>query len=133
MTLFATEELHSLIATSLPAEAILHPIRSFREKIFQQPLNALCIGSGLGKENTSEILEIVREATMPSVIDADALNAVADDPKILHECRGPRLLTPHPASLPDWRRIWLDFLAAKLRRLLLPTIMSPSFSRVLVR
>ncbi len=97
VTLFATEELHSLIATSLPAEAILHPIRSFRE-VLQQPLNALCIGSGLGKENTSEILEIVREATMPSVIDADALNAVADDPKILHECRGPRLLTPHPGE-----------------------------------
>lgn len=99
VTLFATEELHSLIAASLPPEAILHPIQSFRE-VLQQPLNALCIGPGLGKANISEILEIVREATMPSVIDADALNALAADPdlRILHECRGPRLLTPHPGE-----------------------------------
>jgi len=99
VTLFATEELHSLIAASLPPEAILHPIQAFRE-VLQQPLNALCIGPGLGKANRSEILEIVREANMPSVIDADALNALAadPDPKILHECRGPRLLTPHPGE-----------------------------------
>ncbi len=97
VTLFATEELHSLIATCLPAEAIIHPIRSFRE-ILQQPLDALCIGPGLGGERRDEILEIVREAPMPSVIDADALNALATRPDMLQECRGPRLLTPHPGE-----------------------------------
>ncbi|PWU06810.1 MAG: hypothetical protein C5B47_07075 [Verrucomicrobia bacterium] len=97
VTLFAPENLYSIVAGSLPPEAILRPIRSFRE-VLHQPLSALCIGPGLGKDNASEILEIVREAEIPTVVDADALNAVALEPKTLHACRNVRLLTPHPGE-----------------------------------
>lgn len=92
--LFVTEDIYPLIVSSVPPEIIVHPIRSF-QKILEQPLDALCIGPGLGQKNHADILDIVQNAAMPCVVDADALNAIATSPQILHDCHGLRLLTPH--------------------------------------
>lgn len=99
--LFLKEEeeiLYSILATSLPPEAIIFPVRSFNE-IFQQHLDVLCLGPGITEEDgVEELLEIVREAQVPAVIDAGALNIIARQPNILCECNGLRLLTPHPGE-----------------------------------
>ncbi|ALJ56324.1 Bifunctional NAD(P)H-hydrate repair enzyme Nnr [Candidatus Xiphinematobacter sp. Idaho Grape] len=98
--LFLQEKLglYLSMVASLPPEAIVLPIRSFNE-IFQQCLDALCIGPGIEEEEgAEEILEIVRNAQMPTVVDAGALNIVSRQPQVLRACRGLRLLTPHPGE-----------------------------------
>ncbi|QQY09016.1 MAG: NAD(P)H-hydrate dehydratase [Candidatus Xiphinematobacter sp.] len=90
-------ELYLPMVASLPPEAIVLPFQS-SEEIFQQRLDALCIGPGIREEEEMEILEIVRKAQMPTVVDAGALNVVSRQPQVLRACRGLRLLTPHPGE-----------------------------------
>jgi hydroxyethylthiazole kinase-like uncharacterized protein yjeF len=59
------------------------------------------IGPGLGQH--FETLELVRrllsKIDMPTVIDADGLNAIAKDVSILKQCQAPLILTPHIGEL----------------------------------
>ena len=59
------------------------------------------IGPGLGQH--SETIELVRrlvsKINIPTVIDADGLNAIAKDVSILKECQAPLILTPHIGEL----------------------------------
>lgn len=61
---------------------------------------ALAVGPGLGR--SAGLLELVatvcREITQPIVLDADALNAVAERVDMLRWSAGPRILTPHPGE-----------------------------------
>lgn len=56
---------------------------------------SVVIGGGLGrtKETQDTVLEFLREAHIPVVIDADALHAVAKDPSVLAE--KPFVITPN--------------------------------------
>ena len=62
------------------------------------------IGPGLSRsaEITQVVAEIYREYTGPMVVDADALNAMAQCPSGLSNFAGPRILTPH---LGEFRRL----------------------------
>ncbi len=57
---------------------------------------ALVLGPGLGREPETLALaeELARSATVPLVLDADALQ-----PAIVHAARGPKILTPHTGEL----------------------------------
>ena len=59
------------------------------------------VGPGLGQH--FETIELVRrlliKIDMPTVIDADGLNAIAKDVSILKECQAPLILTPHIGEL----------------------------------
>ena len=58
------------------------------------------IGPGLGRSHTSDALAVaLAHADVPTVIDADGLNALADRPDTLHELRRDAVLTPHPGEL----------------------------------
>lgn len=62
------------------------------------------IGPGLGRspELNRLIARLYSELTLPAVFDADALNALADQPDVLAKPGGPRVLTPHPG---EYRRL----------------------------
>lgn len=63
--------------------------------------DAVLIGPGLGRENAQSMVErMLRDFTGPVVLDADALNAFADDADALAPLLRdrPSLLTPHPAE-----------------------------------
>jgi ADP-dependent NAD(P)H-hydrate dehydratase len=64
-------------------------------------------GPGLGR--SAELDELVswlyRELKKPLVVDADALNALADHPDVLAQPGGPRILTPHPGEFARLNRI----------------------------
>ena len=55
------------------------------------------IGPGLGsnKETAEFVKEIIKNAKVPLIIDADALNAIADEPEILKKAAIPPIITPH--------------------------------------
>lgn len=63
--------------------------------------NAVVIGPGLGfgERERALVERVVLRWGGPVVVDADALGHFNDQPTLLAEARGPRLLTPHPAEL----------------------------------
>ncbi len=69
------------------------------ESLHHEPVGVWAIGPGLGKTRAAQIRRFVKEATAPMVVDADALNLIAEAPALLARCRGPRLLTPHPGEM----------------------------------
>ncbi|MBO0685269.1 MAG: NAD(P)H-hydrate dehydratase, partial [Candidatus Dormibacteraeota bacterium] len=76
-----------------------------RDLILQQlkGSEAGVVGPGLGRDRSTWQLvrELVAQAGQPLVLDADALNALAEDRKALSgvAARGPRVLTPHPGEM----------------------------------
>lgn len=66
--------------------------------------SAICIGPGLGKaaatlDAFSKILTYSKTAGIPLLIDADALNLLAENPGEMAQVREGSVLTPHPGEL----------------------------------
>ena len=61
---------------------------------------AVALGPGLGRSSDLDSLvpRLYDEIVKPMVVDADALNALADSPETLASPGGPRILTPHPGE-----------------------------------
>ena len=62
---------------------------------------AIAIGPGLSDNPSTQkfIQSIVKTCPVPLVIDADGLNAIADDLKVLRSTKTPKILTPHPGEM----------------------------------
>jgi len=56
-------------------------------------------GFGLSKEARSLLRRLAVELPVPTVLDADALTALAGDLALLKQSRGPRIITPHPGEM----------------------------------
>jgi len=63
--------------------------------------DAVAIGPGLGRDTSTQkfALQVIQHCPKPLVIDADALFALAGHTEILHNARGPRILTPHSGEM----------------------------------
>ena len=63
--------------------------------------SAIALGPGIGTgEGVKEvILEFLRKANLPLVIDADGLNVLSSRPQTLKEIKVPFVLTPHPGEM----------------------------------
>ncbi|MGI9953169.1 NAD(P)H-hydrate dehydratase [Moorellaceae bacterium AZ2] len=61
----------------------------------------LAIGPGLSRDPSASLLvrELLPQVRCPVVVDADALNALADDSKWLWEPKGEVVVTPHPGEM----------------------------------
>ncbi len=68
---------------------------------FMQARTALAIGPGLSThpETVELVQSLMRHLDRPSVLDADALNALASRASLLTECKIPPILTPHPGEM----------------------------------
>ena len=55
------------------------------------------IGTGMGMHSKSKdfLKDMLEDSFQPLVLDADALNIIADDPKLLDEVPAQSILTPH--------------------------------------
>jgi NAD(P)H-hydrate epimerase len=64
-------------------------------------VNAIALGPGLG--TTDGVKDVVRglilESSLPLVIDADGLNAIADDSSVLKKRKADIIVTPHPGEM----------------------------------
>lgn len=63
--------------------------------------DVMVVGPGLGRERTTQALvrRLARSCTVPAVIDADGLNALAGHVAILDGARAPMVITPHPGEM----------------------------------
>jgi NAD(P)H-hydrate epimerase len=68
---------------------------------FIQARTAIAIGPGLSTHHeTIELVQsLMKHLDRPSVLDADALNALAGRASLLTECPTPPILTPHPGEM----------------------------------
>lgn len=115
VTLFVPEDIYPILAASVVPEVMVQPVSTL-VKVLDSTYQAIAIGPGLGASRRTEILEIIRSAACPCVIDADALNAVADGHlDLLEQSNAPCLLTPHPGEMERLfpranrtRRQWLE-------------------------
>ena len=94
-----------LLAADAPLADVAQPelmLRDVAEVLKLGHLSCLAVGPGLGQSPDAAFwLGAVLESDTPLVVDADALNLVAMDPRLaalLKERRAPALLTPHPAE-----------------------------------
>lgn len=100
VNLFVLEEIYPLVATAASREAMVTPVKSYRE-LLDPPLkiDAWAVGPGLGKARAPEIVDLIARAEQPMVVDADGLNVIADNIDMLRDCKAPRLLTPHAGEM----------------------------------
>ena len=99
---FVPEEIYEIVASAAPMESMVKPIQSYRD-LLKEKADVWAVGPGLGKSRAAEILELIEKAKQPMVIDADALNILAEKTSALKHCKGKRLLTPHPGEM---KRLW---------------------------
>jgi NAD(P)H-hydrate epimerase len=96
--LFVPKEIYPVVASAAPAEAMVKPVRSYRD-LLEEQIDVWALGPGLGKTEAKDLLRVIERATAPMVVDADGLNILSDDAEVLKRCAGPRLLTPHPGEM----------------------------------
>ncbi|HHX39457.1 MAG TPA: NAD(P)H-hydrate dehydratase, partial [Armatimonadetes bacterium] len=93
-------------------EAITLPVaeteaRSFASEGLRQLVEVadasecVAVGPGLGRhpETARAVLEWLPGVKAPLVLDADALNALADCPEVFGQLQAPAVITPHPGEL----------------------------------
>ncbi|MFM1931002.1 MAG: hypothetical protein RL226_305, partial [Bacteroidota bacterium] len=101
LTVYTTEHGAPVIHAALPevmvdARGILEPINFPNSRGF----DAVAVGPGLGKSATTAqaLLEWLEVAVEPVVLDADALNILANHPSALKAIPENSILTPHPGE-----------------------------------
>ncbi len=63
--------------------------------------DAVAVGPGLSRDEETDklVLQLLAELTVPVVVDADALTAIAAEPEVLKRRKGESILTPHSGEL----------------------------------
>jgi hydroxyethylthiazole kinase-like uncharacterized protein yjeF len=92
-----------VIATPVPEVAPGHVGHSSREAVLRHLEGgaAAVVGPGLGRDRSTWrlVYDLVASVKLPMVLDADALNALADNRRLLKKLGKERVLTPHPGEM----------------------------------
>jgi hydroxyethylthiazole kinase-like uncharacterized protein yjeF len=96
VTLAVPKEIYPIVAGHCPPEVMPRPLGEDFPKF-----NALAIGPGLGQKPETQklIWKLLSGSTVPTVVDADALNALAQAPAAIKKLPGPLVFTPHPGEM----------------------------------
>jgi NAD(P)H-hydrate epimerase len=114
LSVFIPESERALLLSTVPEAMLAQSNNNLMSGITLLPYKAIGIGPGLGKadEVRRGLHQLLREVTLPLVLDADALNIIAEDK--LHIPAG-SILTPHVKELErlcgraenSWQRLTL--------------------------
>jgi ADP-dependent NAD(P)H-hydrate dehydratase / NAD(P)H-hydrate epimerase len=102
ISLYVPEEIYNLVVCKITPEIMVKPIRDFGQ-VLGERVDAFGVGPGMGSTDRQKILDLISQFSGPMVVDADGLNALSTAVSTLHDCVGPRLLTPHPGEM---SRLW---------------------------
>ncbi len=98
-TTYSPECAYSILQSQAPEAMCISDSNS--KYISESPIinhyNAIALGSGIGLNNKTKevVLEIIQQANCPLVIDADALNILAENKTNLQLLKPNTILTPH--------------------------------------
>lgn len=111
VTLAAAQSLRGVLDVKL-TEAMVHPVPEISRGCISQKAvpfieelslhwDAIAIGPGMGRQPDTQaaIREIVRNAEKPLVIDADAIQALANHIDVIHQSEALAVFTPHPGEM----------------------------------
>lgn len=102
------KSIYPIAATILP-EAVFAPLEEKVGKLcadsvsgdILKGVNSLLIGPGMGLNDctVSAVSRALAITKVPTVIDADGLNALAEEPDMLNQAKVPVIVTPHPGEM----------------------------------
>ncbi len=111
VTLGIPESLHGIVASKLTC-VMTHPLPETLAKTlselgrqdildFSQRFDVVAIGPGLSQypETRKLVQWLLQNVDRPLVLDADGVNALADNPEILCRIKKQIILTPHPGEM----------------------------------
>lgn len=99
VTLLVKDEVYPLLAARVPPEVMVKLVKDYRE-VLEMNFDALAIGPGLGFEAEYEMLTVIQYASVPAVVDADAITMVARAKvPVFLTTTAHRLFTPHPGEM----------------------------------
>jgi NAD(P)H-hydrate epimerase len=98
VTLAVPKDVYPIVAGKCPPEVMPRPL-SFEQ--VPPGYDAVAIGPGLGQKPETQklIWKLLSSSPVPTVVDADALNALAQAPSALKKLPVPFVLTPHPGEM----------------------------------
>lgn len=103
LTVHAPAKNNDILQTSVPEAMVEQDIHetSFAYPTDTDKYDAIGVGPGLGQssETESALLDLIRGSSSPMVVDADALNILANHRQVLMSLPGGSVLTPHPKEL----------------------------------
>ncbi len=97
-TLCVAEEVYPVVASMAPLEVMVRPITELSDALALEH-DVVAIGPGLGESWKEEMIPFLFSHPKPVVVDADALNQLANSGRELSTLPPNRLLTPHPGEL----------------------------------
>ena len=99
------ESIYNIVASNIP-EALIFPYedeKNIEDIILEKSKKsaAVLIGPGMGwNEKTKKIVfNMIRNCTLPMIIDADGINVISENIDILKDARSEIVLTPHPKEM----------------------------------
>lgn len=111
VTLGIPESLQGIVASNLTC-VMTHPLPETHLKTlselgrqdildFSRRFDVVAIGPGLSQyqETKKLVLWLLQSLDCPVVLDADGINALADNPGVLHQIKKHVVLTPHPGEM----------------------------------
>jgi NAD(P)H-hydrate epimerase len=111
VTLGIPESLQGIVASTLTC-VMTHPLPETHVKTlselgrqdildFSRRFDVVAIGPGLSQyiETKKLVLWLLQSLDCPIVLDADGINALADNPGVLHRIKKQVILTPHPGEM----------------------------------
>lgn len=107
VTVAVPDVIQAIVAADLPCAMTL-PLASRKggfaaaggltARKFAAEVDAVVLGPGITTEVMPFVRRFLRGLETPIVLDADALNLIAEDPKLLATTPAVRVLTPHPGE-----------------------------------
>ncbi len=98
VTLYATPDAAHRLSLITTHEVMVKSVAGYSE-VPVATHDVLAVGPGLGQHHADEVIEVIRSAKIPMVVDADALNSLALQPAVLADVAAARVLTPHPGEM----------------------------------
>lgn len=111
VTLFTPSSLNAILEVKLteamtcpiPETEVRSPARGALPEImkFLEGKQSFAMGPGISlhPETKALVKDLVREVRCPTVLDADALTVMAEEPDLLKTAQAPLILTPHPGEM----------------------------------
>ena len=102
VTVAVPRSIYPIVAANCPPEVMPRPI-DFEQlnPAYFAGFDAVAIGPGLGQQAKTQkmVWKVVSGCPLPMVVDADALNALAQGVTVLKKLGKPLVLTPHPGEM----------------------------------
>jgi yjeF C-terminal region, hydroxyethylthiazole kinase-related/yjeF N-terminal region len=88
----------------IPLESVEHILKQMEK------MDIMALGPGLSVNYDIRgiVGEIIKKSRIPLILDADALNSVADDLQVLNELKAEAVITPHPGEMARLTGLTID-------------------------